>query len=338
MIKSLIFLIILGCSTSRNIKKSDHYDPIKDRFYNQYTNKTKGFWEVIKWKWSTNPAQWPDWVDLEHEPDLSAVTERDEVKVSFIGHSSFLLQFKELNILTDPVWSYRVSPVSWAGPARHHKPGIDLERLPKIDVIIISHNHYDHMDLETLKSLEKAHSPLIIAPKGDKDLLTSQGLKNVVELDWWEKTPAKNFQFTYLPAQHFSGRGLFDRFESLWGSFAISTSTGKNVFFGGDTGYSKHFLDIQSRIPHMDLAFIPIGAYAPRWFMKPMHMNPEEAVKAHFDLKAKQSIGIHFGTFQLTDEAIDEPVKELEIHKKKQGLTDKNFTSLSPGESRIFNL
>lgn len=332
---------------NRNIKKSDHYDPEKDVFKNQYLTETKGLWKVLQWKLSTTPKKWPEWYELNHEPKLLSPTELGKINLSFVGHSSFLIQTKDLNILTDPVWSHRVSPVSWAGPARHHAPGIKLEDLPNIDVVIISHNHYDHMDLETLKKLDKKFAPLILCPLGDKKLLDGEGLSKVSELDWWEEqtidTEAGPYKFIYTPAQHFSGRGLFDRFKSLWGSFVVQVPSSeqtskKQIFFGGDTGYSQHFKDIQQRLGPMDFSLIPIGAYEPRWFMKAMHVNPEDAVKAHQDLHSRQSIGIHFGTFQLTDEAIEEPEIELEKALKNEGISLDRFETLKPGESRVFEL
>lgn len=322
----------------RNIQPSDHYDPQNDVFKNQYVTKTKGLWKVIQWKLDTTPKKWPEWYELDHKPKIKNPENAQSINLSFAGHSSFLIQTNNLNILTDPVWSHRVSPVTWAGPARHHAPGIKFEDLPKIDVIIISHNHYDHMDLATLKKLEKKFKPLVLCPKGDLALLKGEGLNNVVELDWWEEKSFKDYQFIFTPAQHFSGRGLFDRFKSLWGSYVIKTPQNKKIFFGGDTGYSKHFKEIFQRMGEMDFALIPIGAYEPRWFMKAMHVNPEEAVKAHLDLKSKQSIGIHFGTFQLTDEGIDEPEKDLKISREKLGVQTETFTTLAPGESRVFEL
>lgn len=342
MRKTLIFIILLGCSMKRNIQKSDHYDPEDDRFKNQYVSQTKGLWKVIKWKLTTTPKTWPEWVELKHTPRLEKPEALSSINLTFVGHSSFLIQTKDINILTDPVWSHRVSPVTWAGPARHHAPGVKLEDLPKIDVIVVSHNHYDHMDLSTLKKLDKKFSPLILCPKGDKNLLDSEGLTRVIELDWWEnreiETASGLYNFIYTPSQHFSGRGAFDRFKSLWGSFVIQTPSQKQIFFGGDTGYSQHFKDIFERIGRMDFSLIPIGAYEPRWFMKDMHIDPTEAVKAHQDLESKQSVGIHFGTFQLTDEAIDEPEIDLNKALEKQEIDREKFTTLAPGESRVFDL
>ena len=322
----------------RNLVATDHYDPKKDIFKNPYSQQAKGLWQVIKWKWSSSPAKWPRWYELKHSPQIKVPSKPNKINISFVGHSSFLIQTHKLNILTDPVWSHRVSPVSWAGPARHHAPGIKLENLPKIDVVILSHNHYDHMDLATLKILEDKFQPLILCPLGEKELLQEQGLTQVTELDWWQEKVLSGYRFVFTPAQHFSGRGLFDRFKSLWGSFVIQTPESKNIFFGGDTGYSKHFVDIFNRLGAMDFSLIPIGAYEPRWFMKTMHVNPSEAVMAHIDLKSKQSIGIHFGTFQLTDEAIDQPKRDLIKALEEKKISPDKFTTLQPGQSQIFSL
>lgn len=315
---------------------SDHYDASKGTFKNPENKSAKSLWQVIKWKWSSTPAEWPKWVENTETPVLKTPTSENQVNISFVNHSTFLIEHKDLTILTDPVWSYRVSPVSWAGPARHHAPGIKLDQLPKIDIIVISHNHYDHMDLATLKTLDQTHQPLILCPLGDKALLDSQGLSNVKELDWWQEVELNKSVITFVPAQHFSGRGLFDRFESLWGGYVIQTPQQKKIFFGGDTGYSSHFKQIRTKFGPMDLSFIPIGAYEPRWFMQAMHINPAEAVSAHIDLASKQSIGIHFGTFQLTDEAIDAPLKALKASLDSNSIAPEKFITLKPGQSKLF--
>jgi L-ascorbate metabolism protein UlaG (beta-lactamase superfamily) len=204
--------------------------------------------------------------------------------------------------------------------------------------VLVSHNHYDHMDLDTLGRLSKRFAPRILVPLGDKALLESVGINRVEELDWWEKVElTPETQVTLTPTQHFSSRGLFDRNKSLWGSYMIRT--GENlIYFGGDAGYSAHYSEINRRFGPVDLAFLPIGAYEPNWFMSPVHMNPAEAVKTHQDLVARQSVAIHFGTFQLTEEAIDRPVLDFKAALAKEGVAENDFAVLTEGRTRIYTL
>jgi L-ascorbate metabolism protein UlaG (beta-lactamase superfamily) len=332
-----IFLII-GCTGNRIYQKSDHYSPESQLFNNPTVSDSgKGFISFLHWKLFTNAKTWPTWVDLSDSPILKKPTTPNKTNITFINHSTFLLQFDQINVLTDPVWSQRVSPVSWAGPKRVHPPGIPFDKLPQIDVVILSHNHYDHMDKKTLIRLEERHSPVFICPLGDGAFLEGLGLKKVFELDWWQKLEFNTMEISFTPTQHWSKRTLFDTNESLWGSFVIKYNK-KKVYFGGDTGYSSHFKEIQKRFGHMDLSLLPIGAYAPRWFMQTMHMDPEEAIWAHKDLKSRKSIGIHYGSFQLTNESRDEPVHRLQMYLKSNQLKKEDFLTLNPGESRMISL
>jgi len=318
----------------------DHYNHKTGEFFNTYNKNESSFMEFLKWKfWDGQDAKlWPEWIDNEFEPSLPISLEDHEVAITFINHATLLIQINGLNILTDPVWSERVSPVSWIGPKRVRAPGLDFDRLPKIDLVIISHNHYDHMDLATLKKISQKHGATILVPIGDRKLLQDEGIKNVKSLDWWSTEYFKEkFKVTFTPAQHFSSRGLFDKNESLWGGYIIRFNDYK-IFFAGDTGYSQHFKDIHKRFGPMDISFLPIGAYAPRWFMKTVHMNPAEAVKAHQDLKSKYSIGMHFGTFQLTDEAIYKPVEELQRAKLKNNIPGGSFGVLDVGQTLLHKL
>jgi L-ascorbate metabolism protein UlaG (beta-lactamase superfamily) len=241
-----------------------------------------------------------------------------------------------VNILTDPVWTERASPFRWIGPKRVRPPGVELKALPRIDVILLSHNHYDHLDVRTLRSLSKSFSPVTLVPAGDKDLVTSTGLKNVKELDWWDEVRiGPDFKIVFAPSQHFSARNMFDRQKSLWGSFMV-IRRGQLLYFGGDSAYSSHFREIKERLGAPDLALLGIGAYEPRWFMKSMHMNPEEAVQAHLDLSAKKSIGMHFGTFRLSAESFGSPKAELTGNLKKRGISERAFIILDDGETRLF--
>jgi L-ascorbate metabolism protein UlaG (beta-lactamase superfamily) len=216
------------------------------------------------------------------------------------------------------------------------KPGVEFESLPRIDVVLLSHNHYDHLDLATLRRLRQRFDPAVLAAAGDACVLQPLGFTHLRELDWWEQAAIRDtLKITFVPAQHFSGRGLFDRRKSLWGGYVIE-SLGRLVYFSGDTGYSSHFSDIKSRLGSPDIAILGIGAYEPRWFMTPVHMNPAEAVRAHGDLSAKQSIGMHFGTFQLTTEAIDQPKADLKAALAQNGISDAAFVTLHEGETRIY--
>jgi L-ascorbate metabolism protein UlaG (beta-lactamase superfamily) len=253
-----------------------------------------------------------------------------------VNHATFLIQIPGGNILTDPVWSERASPFRWIGPKRVRKPGVKLDDLPKIDLILISHNHYDHLDIDTLETLNKRFAPRVLVAAGDKQLVKNTGLTDVRELDWWDDVQiSSQLQVTFTPTQHFSSRGLFDRQHSLWGSYMIK-NLGRLIYFGGDAGYSSHFSEIKRRLGSPDIALLGIGAYEPRWFMKPMHMNPAEAVKAHENIGSKQSIAMHNRTFRMSAEAIDQPQKDLKVALLKAGIPESKFVTLSEGETRIY--
>ena len=235
------------------------------------------------------------------------------LRATWIGHSTVLLQLGAMNVLTDPIWSARASPVSWAGPRRLVPPAIPLASLPPLDVVVLSHDHYDHLDAPTIRALALAHpNARWVAPLGVGELLTRLGVPQVVELDWWQSTDAADTIITAVPAQHFSGRSLGNRDNTLWAGFAIAAD-GWRVLFAGDTGYHPEFAEIGRRLGPFDLALLPIGAYDPRWFMRPVHMNAEEAVSAAVDLGAGAGasapvlLATHWGTFRLTDEPMDEP-------------------------------
>jgi L-ascorbate metabolism protein UlaG (beta-lactamase superfamily) len=246
-----------------------------------------------------------------------------------------LLQTQQLNILTDPVWSQRVSPFLSLGPKRVREPGILFSTLPPIHVVLISHNHYDHMDIQTLIKLNKKFHPVFLVPLGNKLFLNNYGIQNVIELDWWQHYAINNAKITFLPTKHWSSRWLNDKFRTLWGSFGIEVANQK-IYFAGDTGYGHHFIDIKNKWGKPTIAFLPIGSYQPEWFMRDNHLTPEEAVKSHIDLGAQTSIAIHFNTFQLSDEAIDQPVHDLQQALKAHQLIDQEFIILKEGESRNF--
>lgn len=322
--------LLISCASG--FKSSDHYDG--KTFFNPWgVNNKKSFWEVMKWKWSSSAAKWPESVSF----DLLVLPSRpsDGVSVTWINHSTFLIQSKDLIILTDPIFSERSSPVSFAGPKRVILPGISFDKIPKVDVVVVSHNHYDHLDLDTLKALEKRDQPLFLVPMGDGAWLKAEGLTQVKELDWWESTKLPGAEFIFTPAQHWSARGLWDRNESLWGGWFVNAS-GVTLFHAGDTGLGPHFKMIRQRLGTPQVAMLPIGAYEPRWFMKDMHTNPDDAVEAMQILGATFALGMHFATFQLTDEKWDQPPQDLSVALKKRSLDEKMFVAPKPGESFSF--
>lgn len=313
---------------------SDHYDG--SRFFNPWKpDMDKGFGTLLKWQFTAEKKSWPAHRPVIHKPQLKHPLDSQQWALSFVNHSTYLIQSQKHNILTDPVWSERASPVSFAGPKRIHEPGIDFETLPQIHVVLLSHNHYDHLDLRTLKKLYERFKPLILVPLGDKKLLESEGIRNVKEMDWWESTKIDDLEIHFTPAQHWSSRGLFDRRKSLWGSYFLKDPQ-KTLYFGGDTGFGPHFLEIHKRFGAPKLALLPIGAYEPRWFMKEAHMNPNDAVNAHKVLCAEFSAALHFGTFQLTDEGIDDPKQDLEFALDSNSLPKSTFWVPEPGQTRIF--
>ena len=232
------------------------------------------------------------------------------MRITLVNHSTALLQVAGANLLTDPIWSRRAGPLPWLGPRRRRQPGVRFEDLPPLEAVLISHNHYDHLDLSTLRQLAARGGHCFIVPAGVGRLLRAHHIAPVFEMDWGDALPLPHALVHCVPALHFSARGLFDRNRTLWCGYLIEASA-KRVFYAGDTAFGPHFAWIRERFGEIDAALLPIGAYAPRWFMSPVHMAPEEAIQAHAILGAKTSIAIHHGTFQLADEALDAPPREL---------------------------
>jgi L-ascorbate metabolism protein UlaG (beta-lactamase superfamily) len=289
--------------------KSEHFDG--RRFFNPHSEERHERRGFLKWMLTRERGWWPEWIDAPFGPKPPERVGGGAMRVTFINHSTTLLQMDGVNILTDPIWSERSSPVEFVGPRRHRAPGIRFEDLPPIDVVLVSHNHYDHLDVTTLLRLVARDAPRIVVPLGNGALLAKHGMFGVTELDWWNGAAlAPGVRVTCVPAQHFSSRAISDRDANLWGGFVVSGPAG-NAYFAGDTGWGPHFEEIGSRFAPIRLALLPIGSYLPRWFMKPMHMDPADAVRAHHALDASTSVAIHFGTFQLGDDGAEEPVHEL---------------------------
>jgi L-ascorbate metabolism protein UlaG (beta-lactamase superfamily) len=298
-----------------------------------------GLIAMLRWQLSGERKPWPPQPpDPKPTGDPHAPPPPGSAAVTFIGHSTFLIRVAGITILTDPVFSERCSPVSWAGPKRARPPGRAFADLPKIDLLLVSHNHYDHMDLPSLRALRRRDDPQVVTPLGNAVHLAKAGLGQVEELDWWQSTTLpRDIRITATPARHFSARTLRDRNHSLWSGFMLEAA-GHRLFFAGDSGAGHHWAEIGQRLGAPDLAFLPIGAYEPRNIMAAVHMNPAEAVAAHRALGAVRSIGMHFGTFQLTDEPIDAPPAAMAAARAEAGLTPDAFVTLGFGETRVFSL
>ena len=312
---------------------SDHFDGSK--FRNPANIKAKGAVEVFKWMMSRERVPWKE-ITTENYGKRPLDHFKDGVRITFVNHSTFLVQVDGLNILFDPVWSKRASPFRWIGPKRMKPPGIKFEDLPRIHYVILTHNHYDHLDIRTMRMVFGAHHPKVVAPLGIKAFLDSQYISGTIEMDWWQESALnEKVNIQAVPAQHFSGRGLFDRDATLWCGYVMKTSRG-NIYFAGDTGYNvQTFKDIGLRCGPIKISMLPIGAYKPAWFMSPIHTSPEESVKIHLDVQTTTSIAMHFGTFPLADDGQDDPVTDLHLALAKYKIPLEDFLTLKEGEVRI---
>lgn len=309
---------------------TDHYDG--ERFRNPDGVRPNGnLATFLRWQLSSGRAEWPASVPVTAAKPAPRI-EGDGMVATVVGHAGVLVQTAGLNILTDPVYSERVSPFSFLGPKRVRAPGIAFDDLPKIDVVLVSHNHYDHLDLPTLERLWRRDKPIIVTPLGNGALLARRGVTAVAR-DWGETVDiTEDVTVTVERVQHWSTRWRYDVNRALWGGFSIATPGGR-IYFAGDCGYSSGFAETgRARGPYR-LALIPVGAYEPRWFMKPQHMNPDDAVQAFRDLRAEHAIGIHWGVWQLTNEAIDTPPKDLAKALKAASIPADRFRALAPGQS-----
>ncbi len=312
---------------------SDHFDG--RHYFNPLLDgeqpDRRGLVQVVRWRLESGSKRWGPQPPLPQYPPPPDSVPPGTVALTFIGHASFLIRLDGLVVLTDPVFSERCSPVAWAGPRRAHPPGLALDALPPVDLVLVSHNHYDHMDIPSLRRLAAKGARRAVTSAGNAAILHQAGFAQVDALDWWDSVAVGPARVTATPARHFSRRGFLDGNRTLWCGFDLQWNDG-HLLFAGDSGAGPHWRDIQARLGAPDLALLPIGAYEPRWLMAPVHMNPAEAAQAHRDLGARQSIGMHFGTFQLTDEPIDAPPRALAA----TGVPD--FTTLGIGETRLLTL
>ena len=301
------------------------------KFFNPSLRKARGLRDIPKLVGEERRGQWFRVTDVPRvipEPEqLDSST-----RIYFINHSTFLIQRNGINILTDPIFSRRASPVSFAGPARVRPPGIAFEDLPPIDLVLLSHNHYDHLDISSVKKLRKKFDPHFVVPLGVGRYLRRRGIRKVTELDWWDVThPVDGIEVVATPAQHFSGRGMFDRDRTLWCGYVLRID-GEQLYFAGDSGYSEElFTEIGKRFKGFDCALIPIGAYKPRWFMAPIHCSPAEAVQIHRDVQSRLSIACHYGTFPMAMEGMHDPPADLRDALQAEGLEADAFRILEEG-------
>jgi L-ascorbate metabolism protein UlaG (beta-lactamase superfamily) len=312
---------------------SDHFDGT--HFFDPDGSPPKSLGEVLRWQIAGGGAKWPEWAPSSYADKPPPRVTGDKARLSFVGHASWLIQTAGLNILIDPVWSDRASPFAFAGPKRHNAPGIAFEALPPIDAVLVSHGHYDHLDVVTLSKLAAKFSPRVVTPLGND--VTMRSTDNAIRaeaFDWHDRVELGNgVAVSLVPTRHWSARGLFDRNKALWASFVLETPAGK-IYIVCDSGYGdgKHFRKVRERHGALRLAILPIGAYEPRWFMRDQHMNPSDAVKALADCGAQQALAHHHGTFQLTDEAIDAPVIALHAALDVAKISRERFAAPKPGQ------
>jgi L-ascorbate metabolism protein UlaG (beta-lactamase superfamily) len=315
---------------------SDHFDG--ERFFDAAAAPPRGRLDLLLWflqrRLRRTKAKWPDWAPSSFADHPPPRVEGAACRICYVGHASWLIQAAGLNILLDPIWSERASPFRTVGPKRVNDPGITFAKLPPIDVVLVSHAHYDHLDLATLSQLNAAHRPRIITPLGNDTIMRNHDPALAAEaFDWDARVDLGGATVTLIPTSHWSARNLSDRNMSLWASFVIDAPCGK-IYFVGDSGYGggRLFRRARERNGPFRLAILPIGAYEPRWFMRDQHMNPAEAVQALIDCGAECALASHFGTFQLTDEAIDAPVLALAEALQAAGIPPERFRALRPGE------
>jgi L-ascorbate metabolism protein UlaG (beta-lactamase superfamily) len=332
--------LLAACATAGSSDNPYYRGPVSDHFdgrtfFNPDGASPKGLGDFLRWKLGGDRAEWPAHYPSPHPAAVPAERLPPEaLRLTMVGHATLLIQTGGLNILTDPVWSERASPWSFIGPKRVNAPGIAFERLPPIDVVLVTHNHYDHLDVATLALLQQAHDPLVLTPLGNDTIIEKAVPAMRVEArDWDQSLGHGALTFHLEPCHHWSARGLGDRRMALWAAFVIEGPAGR-LYHVGDTGFDdgRNYRSAEARHGQFRAAILPVGAYEPRWFMAPQHQNPEEAVAGLLDCGAAHAAGIHWGTFQLTDEPIEAPLRALEAARAAQGLPPERFRPLRPGE------
>ena len=334
------WLTMSGCAHSQSTPEAEsplpkHHLPDGTFRNNNRSSINKPFSDLLRWWWTQEIPESISFPLAKNNPAFLQQN-RTEPTLTWIGHATLLIQFDGLNLLTDPHLTERASPLSFFGPTRHTPPGLSFEELPEIDVVVISHNHYDHLDQGTVEQLyerQRQHPPRFFVPLRQKAWFDDLGIPNVVELDWGQSAEFRGWQIHAVPVQHWSSRTPWDRNTVLWTGWVLEHPEFR-FFFAGDTGYSQDFQDLGKRFGGFDLAALPIGAYEPRWFMQAAHVNPEEAVQIHLDLQARFSVGIHWGTFQLTDEPMDEPPRRLQQALTFAEIPEDHFFVMQHGKTR----
>ncbi|RJR20022.1 MAG: MBL fold metallo-hydrolase [Nitrospiraceae bacterium] len=335
----IIFLFTVSCASTAEEGTPEHHRD--GNFRNVYLQEDHGFFEFVKWRWERLWKEIPSadsysFPLAKNDPPFLR-SNHNHTTLTWIGHATLLIQMHGNNILTDPQFSERASPVQWAGPRRVVPPGIAMEDLPDIDIVIISHDHYDSLDVNTVRGLHArtgGDKTKFFVPLGLKAWFQKLEITNVVEMDWWDEQEAGSLKVIAVPMQHWGKRTPFNRNDHLWASWVIIADDFR-FYFGGDTGFSSHFKETGDRFGPFDLAALPIGAYEPRWFMRNHHINPEEAVQGHIALRSKKSVAMHWGTFMLTDEPLDEPPVRLRKALKDASVPEEAFRVLQHGETII---
>ncbi len=333
----LLWAFCISCTNASGIghhgTPSDHFDG--SRFFME--DNDHGFIDMVKWIWEMETVEWPEWIEDPEQPPPPLTVGHGQLRVTYINHATVLLQMDGINILTDPIWSLRAGPFSWLGAKRIRNPGIPFDRLPKIDLVLISHDHYDHLDIPTLKIIDERDQPMVVCGLGLESYLKKKGILRVHELDWWQSIPVKDHTLTvtFVPAKHSSGRWPFMANKTLWGGYVISSDEG-HIYFAGDSGYGEFIEQIANRYERFRLTILPMGNYEKRWFMKNQHMNPEDAVKAHLVLNSSQSMGIHYATFaEHPEQTVDAHETDLSNALLKHKVNPSRFWILGFGENRV---
>jgi L-ascorbate metabolism protein UlaG (beta-lactamase superfamily) len=333
LLGALLTSCLAGCASYHQGPPSDHFNG--KRFFNPWPEDKKNFLTFLKWQMTSDKKKWPEKVPVQTLEKVTAASDPKDIQVTFVNHATVYIQHAGLRFITDPHWSERASPLSFAGPKRVKEPGVKIEGLPGLDYVLVSHNHYDHLDVPTLKRLKEIYDPVFLVPLGNAVLLKEAGIIKFRELDWWQSLDlGEGREVVLVPARHWSARGLFDRNKALWGGFVILTPYEK-IYFAGDTGYCDLFKTLAEKYGSFSFSLLPMGAYEPRWFMKDAHMNPMEAAQAHLDLKSQRTLGVHWGLFPLTDEGIDDPVRDLAEARNQLKIPEDQFFVLEAGQESL---